>query len=224
MQSHAATTATDAVTAPIDAAVIGRMAKFATFCAQSNTDPCIDGTFHNAQDGAVEQAFDAGYATNDMGFSERSFFLALYQQAPAALSLVPVPWGDQPNAPKLAYSDAFVTSQSTCAKDPCAADAAGFAAFMTGAATKKYIAMASDLPVGESARHLIVATKPFYDDDDVKADPVYAQVVSGFLKGEVQPYLVSFTPKLQYDLLSGICPVLQQQSPGWKCKVPKKPN
>ena len=30
--------------------------------------------------------------------------------------------------------------------------------------------------------------------------------------------------KSQYDLLSGICPVLQQQSPGWKCKVPKKPN
>jgi hypothetical protein len=123
-----------------------------------------------------------------------------------------------------AYSDAFVTSQATCGKDPCAADAAAFAAFMTGAATKKYIAMAGDLPAGEPARHLIVATKPFYDDDDVKADPVYTQVVSGFLKEEIQPYLVSFTPQLQYDLLSGICPVLQQRSPGWKCKIPKKPN
>lgn len=30
--------------------------------------------------------------------------------------------------------------------------------------------------------------------------------------------------KSQYDLLSGICPVLQQQSRGWTCKVPKKPN
>ena len=48
--------------------------------------------------------------------------------------------------------------------------------------------------------------------------------MSGFLKGETQPYSSAFPPKLQYDLLSGICPVLQQQSPGWKCNVPKKPN
>jgi hypothetical protein len=75
-----------------------------------------------------------------MGFSERSFFLTLYQQTPAALSLVPVPWGDQPNAPKLAYSDAFVTNRATCGKAPCEPDAAAFAAFMTSAATKKYIA------------------------------------------------------------------------------------
>jgi thiamine pyridinylase len=224
VQSHAATTAFDAAAAPIDAAVITRMAKFGTWCAQSNTDPCIDGTFHNAKDGAVEQAFDAGYAANDMGFSERSFLLALYQQAPAELSLTAVPWGDQADAPKLAYSDAFVTSMATCGKEPCASDAAAFAAFMTSAATKKYVAMGSDLPGGDPPRHLIVATKPFYDDDDVKGDPVYTQIIAGFLKGKIQPYLTSFTPKLQYDLLSGICPVLQQQSPSWKCKIPKKPN
>lgn len=224
VQSHPATTASDAVAAPIDAAVIARLVKFGGYCALSNTDPCIDGTFHNAKDGAVEQDFVAEPAANDLGFSERSFFLALYQQSPAPLSLVPVPWGDQASAPKLAYSDAFVTSNATCGKDPCAPDAAGFAAFMTSAATKKYIAMASDLPGGDPPRHLIVATQRFYNDDDVKGDPVYAQVIRGFLKSEIQPYLTSFTPKLQYDLLSGICPVLQQQSPGWKCKVPKKPN
>jgi len=150
----------------------------------SNADPCIDGTFHNAKDGAVEQDFVAEQAANDTGFSERSFFLALYQQTPAPLILVPVPWGDQASAPKLVYSDAFVTSHVACGKDPCETDAAGFAAFMTIAATKKYIAMAGDLPGGSPARHLIVATKPFYDDDDVKADPVYAQVMSGFPRNQ----------------------------------------
>jgi hypothetical protein len=95
---------------------------------------------------------------------------------------------------------------------------------MTGAATKKYIALGSDLPAGDPARHLMVATKPFYDDDDVKTDPIYAQLASGFLKEEIRPHLNSLTPRIQYDLLSGICPVLQQQSPGWKCKVPKKPK
>jgi hypothetical protein len=224
VQSHPATTASDAVAAPIDAAVIARLVKFGAFCALSNADPCIDGTFHNAKDGAVEQAFVAEPAANDLGFSERSFFLALYQQTPAALSLVPVPWGDQPNAPKLAYSDAFVTSRAACGKDPCESDTAAFAAFMTSAATKKYIALANDLPGGDPPRHLIVATRLFYEDAGVKADPVYAQVTDGFLKGEIQPYLTSFTPRLQYDLLSGICPVLRQQSSGWKCKVPTKPN
>jgi hypothetical protein len=126
--------------------------------------------------------------------------------------------------PKLAYSDAFVANRATCGKAPCESDAAAFAAFMTSAATKKYIGLSSDLPGGDPARHLIVATGPFYDDTDVKADLVYAQVIGGFLKREIQPYLTSFTPKLQYDLLSRICPALQQQSPGWKCKVPRKPN
>lgn len=172
VQSHAGTSASDAARAPIDAAVIARLAKFGTYCALSNADPCIDGTFHNAKDGAVEQDFVAEQAANDTGFSERSFFLALYQQTPAPLILVPVPWGDQASASKLVYSDAFVTSHVACGKDPCETDAAGFAAFMTIAATKKYIAMAGDLPGGSPARHLIVATKPFYDDDDVKADPM----------------------------------------------------
>jgi hypothetical protein len=224
VQSHTAATVAEAVAAPIDPTVIARIARFGTYCASSGADPCIDGTFHNGADGALEQAFDAGYAANDIGFSERSFFLDFTSRRRLHSRLSPCLGGDQPGAPKLAYSDAFVTSRATCGKEPCATDAAGFAAFMTGAATKKYIALGSDLPGGDPPRHLIVATKPFYDDDDVKADPVYKQLASGFLKGEIRPYLNSFTPRLQYDLLSGICPILQQQSPGWKCKVPKKPN
>jgi hypothetical protein len=48
--------------------------------------------------------------------------------------------------------------------------------------------------------------------------------VADFLKSEIQPYLTSFTPKLQYDLLAGLCPLVQQYSPNWKCKLPRKPN
>jgi hypothetical protein len=102
VQNHPAATAADAAATPIDAAIIARLAKFGTYCALANADPCIDGTFHSARDGAVEQAFVVEPAANGMGFSERSFFLAFYQQTPVALTVVPVPWGDQPNAPKLA--------------------------------------------------------------------------------------------------------------------------
>jgi hypothetical protein len=222
VQSHADATVAAAAAAPMDAAVIARLARFGDSCALSNGDPCIGGTLHGARDGAVEHDFVSEQATTDLGFSERSFFLAYYQAAPAPLSLTAMPWGDQPDAPRLVYSDAFVTNHATCAKDPCESDAAGFAAFMTSAATKKYIAMAGDLPAGGPPRHLIVATKAFYDDDDVKGDAIYAQLVSGFLKRNIQPYLNSFTPKFQYDLLSSICPALKQQSPGWICKVPKQ--
>jgi hypothetical protein len=66
VQSHAATSASDAVIAPIDAAVIARMVKFGTYCALSNSG--IDGTFHSARDGAVEQAFVTEPAATDDGF------------------------------------------------------------------------------------------------------------------------------------------------------------
>jgi hypothetical protein len=217
-------TAAAAAAAPTDAAVIARLAKFGNYCSLSNGDPCIDDTFHNAKDGAVEQDFVSEQAAADIGFSERSFFLAYYQWAAASLSLTSMPWGDKPDAPRLVYSDAFMTNRATCAKDPCETDAAGFAAFMTSARTKKYIAMSTDLPRGDPPRHLLVATKPFYEDDDVKGDAIYSRLASSFLQGNIQPYLTSFTPKLQYDLLSGICPAVKQESPGWTCKVPKKPE
>jgi hypothetical protein len=95
---------------------------------------------------------------------------------------------------------------------------------MTSVPVKKYIAMAGDLPSGTPPRHVIVATKAFYSDREVKADPIYSQVVAAFLKGDLQPYLTSFTPRLQYDLLSAICPALARQNPEWKCKVPQNPD
>jgi thiamine pyridinylase len=222
VQSHADMTVAAAAAAPTDASIVARLAKFGSYCKLSSDDPCIDGTFHSAKDGSVERDFVAERAGTDLGFSERSFFLAYYQSGPVALSLAAMPWGDNPDAPRLVYSDAFVTSRTTCGKDPCEADAAGFAAFMTSVATKKYIAMAGDLP-GDPWRHLLVATKPFYEDKDVKGDPVYSRLASGFLQGNIQPYLNSFTPTLQYDLLSGICLALRNESPGWTCSA-KKPD
>jgi hypothetical protein len=227
VQNHVDMTADAAAAAPIDTDVIKRLAKFGTYCSSSNSDPCIDGTFHtanNTKDGVIEQDFDAEQAAADLGFSERSFFVAYYQSVLAPLSLTAMPWGDKPDAPRLVYSDAFLTNKAACGKDPCDADAAAFGAFMTSAATKKYIAMATDLPGGDPPRHLLVATQPFYGDKSVKGDPVYSQLGAGFLQGNLQPYLTSFTPKFQYDLLSGICPALKKESPGWKCKVPDKPE
>jgi len=154
VQSHADMTAAAAAAAPTDAAVIARLAKFGNYCLFLSGDPCIDGSLHNAKDGAVEADFVAEQAAADLGFSERSFFLAYYLSTPASLSLTAMPWGDKPDAPRLVYSDAFITNRATCGKDPCETDAAELAAFMTSAPVKKYIAMATDLPAGDPPRHL----------------------------------------------------------------------
>jgi hypothetical protein len=65
------------------------------------------------------------------------------------LSVTAMPWGDKPDAPRLVYSDAFLTNKAACGKDLCETDASAFANFTTTAATKNYIAMAADLPGGD---------------------------------------------------------------------------
>jgi thiamine pyridinylase len=224
VQSHHGSSAAVAATVPIDEAVFAKLSRFGTYCALSGSDPCIDGTYHSGPDGAVERAYVTEPAANVTGFSERSFVVALYQEKKATLWLVPVPWGDGANSPKLVYSDAFVANRITCSALPCQPDVADFAAIMTSVPVKKYIAMASDLPPGAPSRHVIAATRAFYNDREVRADPIYSQVVAVFLKADLKPYLTSFTPRLQYDLLSGICPALARQNPVWKCIVPQKPD
>ena len=137
--------------------------------------------------------------------------------------MTPLPWGNSADISAFVYSDAFVTNKRSCASSICQADNTAFSAFMTSAETKKYIAFSGDLPYGAPARHLLVATKRFYDLDDVKSDRLYSTVSSTLLKNP-RPYPNSFTAQLQYDLLSGICPVLKQKSARWKCKAPEKPK
>jgi hypothetical protein len=223
-QTHANIASNDALKMPADPVVIERMVQFGTDCTVNSGNPCTDGRYHDAPDGSVERAYGAGEAPNDLGFSERSFFLLSDTATPENLSIVPLPWGNSADARVLVYSDAFVTNKQTCASSPCQTDSMEFSNFMTSVDIKKYITFSGDLPYGAAPRHLLAASKKFYDDDDVKGDWLYSRVVSTLLEKNPRAYANTFSPKTQYDLLLGICTVLKQKNPDWKCKVPDKPN
>jgi thiamine pyridinylase len=224
IQMHTGSDMRDALKMPPDQNVIARMAELGSACDFAKSDPCVDATYHNARDGSVELAFDSEHAGADLGFSERSFYLQLFQHHPQRLALIPLPWGNTSHSRRVVYSDAFVTSKATCGNSPCQADSTGFETFMTKADTKKFIAFAEDLPAGSPPRHLLVATQPFYALKAVKADPIYTQVLSALFARDIVAYPNIFTPDLKYQLLSGICPLLKQSSPGWICKVPEPPK
>jgi thiamine pyridinylase len=210
----------DALKMPADEAVIDKMIQFGADCAINGDNPCTDNRYHKAADGSVERAFAGGEAQNDLGFSERSFFLVSDLATPQSLSVTPMPWGDSPDARPYVYSDAFVTNSQTCSSAACQADSQSFSAFMTSVGVKKNIAFSKDLPYGSAARHLLPATKAFYDPTVLKGDPIYTQVLKAFLERSPRAYLNNFTPQMQHDLLSGICTSLQKMDPKWICNVP----
>lgn len=221
VQVHPTATLAQALKMPPDPAIIHRMAQLGAFCTLATNNPCIDGSYHNAKDGSVEEAFATDHSENGTGFSERSFFIEFFDQTPRSISLVPLPWGDTPHTRRAVYSDDFVTNTATCGSGACRSDSTEFAAFMTSADTKKYIALSEDLPAGTPPRHLIVATKPFYSLSDVKDDPVYEQINNALLKSDMIAYPNSFSPQLKNQLLAGICPSLKQENSAWICKAPK---
>jgi thiamine pyridinylase len=219
-QTYPRKTTNDALKMPADGAVIDKLIQFGTDCAISSDNPCIDSRYHDAADGSVERAFAGGEAPNDLGFSERSFFLVSDLATPESLSVIPMPWGDSADARPFVYSDAFVTNSQTCSSETCQADSQAFSKFMTSVDVKKTIALSGDLPYGSTARHLLPAAKAFYDPKVLNGDPIYTQVLKTFLEKNPRAYLNSFTPSMQHELLSGICDALHKKKPEWACVAP----
>lgn len=207
-----------ALVMPPDPAIIKKISDFVSFCVFSESNGCVNGYYHNAPDGTVERVLASGNASNGLGFLERSFYIQLYEPSPQPLSLVPLPWGNTAQADRVTYSDALVTNSATCSTAPCRTDSIAFAAFLTSAKIKSYIAFSADLPPGTPPRHLLPATQPFYAQTVVKNDPVYQQA-SKFISGRLFPYPNIFTPDLQSNLLRALCPALQQPIPSWQCSA-----
>lgn len=219
--------ASEALAGTIDSEVVKRLAEVGAWCEGKEKNPCIDKTFHKAnqdKDGALEQHFDTDPTLADIGFSERSFYLDYYATEHQALHLVPFPWGDQASAAHLVYVDAFVVNAHTCEQNPCKDDAARFAQFATSVGVKKHITLSKDLKAGSPPRHLLAASRAFYEDSEIRNDAVYSQVRERLLSGPLLPYATDFTPEGQYNLLNALCPKLISDSPKWACKVPPKPE
>lgn len=210
----------NAFTSPLDANVVENLVGFATMCSGSDGNPCIDGRYHSAADGTVEKVFATGNAFLDIGFSERSFFINLYQTVPGFLMAEPVLWNTPYSSTLLLYTDAFVTNASTCGSGTCSSDSQLFTTLMTSSEMKSYIAFSSDLPAGTPARRLLAATQTFWSTTQVQQDALYQQfaVVFNGQQYTMQPFPNWFTPTQKQAMSGGVCDSLKKSLPNYSCK------
>jgi hypothetical protein len=199
---------------PPDPAVIANLKALVATCEFASANSCVDGTNHSETNGTIERVFATGNAGSDMGFSEQSFYIVLNQSVSGNIAIVPAAWGENPQP--LLYSDTFVTNKSTCSGTACQGDSAAFTSMMTGSAMKRFIAFSQDLSVDMPPRHLLVATQPFWNLDQVKADSIYEQVALAVQGGK--PFPNAFTQQKQIEMRSAICGALKAEVPNYKCK------
>jgi hypothetical protein len=200
--------------------VIAGMVALANTCAIDGSNHCTDNKYHNADNGTTEGLFAAGQASNDMGFSEQSFFIRAH--APdTPLFIISMPWG--PSQQSLLYSDTFVTSAATCGPvTACATDAQAFTTLMTSVSMKNYIVRSEDLPTGSPWRTLLVANEAFWAQGDIRAHPLYEQFAR--VLPTAVPYPNTFTAGIQTSMGQGICTALKISLPTYGCKgVPAPP-
>jgi hypothetical protein len=204
----------NAMKMPPDPTVINNIVAFTDTCTSNNTNNCTNNYYHNQANGTTEQVFATGNASDDMGFSEQSFYVFYYGWN-ASLYVTVAQWGSQ-NQPLL-YSDTFTTSRATCGPgSACATDATALSTLMTSAAMKNYIVKGQDLPQGSPWRTLLVATQPFYSQPEIMNNAMYQQFTRVFNNG--QAYVNNFTAATQQEMTSQICAALQAQRSDYYCK------
>jgi hypothetical protein len=214
-QTYGSASLSKALQMPPDPKVIDELLSLVDTCTFSQMNECIDNTFHSDPDGTKERIFAAGNSSDDLGFSEQSFYISLNQLVPGALTIIPARWGDREQP--LFYADSFVNNKATCASGQCVKDSSTFTTLMTSSAMKTYIAYSHDLTSDAPPRHLLVATSPFWDLDTVKSDPIYQQLVPIVRAG--QPFPNSFSKNLQSKMGTEICIALKNRIPGYHCKT-----
>lgn len=196
----------NAFTVPADPAVIGDLKTLTSYCATVTLtgNPCTNGTNHSLDSknpGAPERIFASGSTAVDVGFSERSFFIATAGAQPPS-TIIPVPWSTNPQP--LLYADSFVTSAANCAPgSSCTADAQAFTDMMTGLDMRNYIVKSADLAAGSPWRTLLVANAAFYEQPEIMNNRLYQQYSKVF--ATAQPFPNNFTAALQTAMKQGVC-------------------
>ncbi len=204
----------NAMVMPPDKTVINNLISLTNTCANTKeVNKCTNNTYHDASNGTTEKVFALSEVSNDMGFSEQSFYINLYGYS-QALYVTPTPWGDTPQP--LLYSDSFVTSSKMCPNGSiCADDAMAFISLMTSLDMKNYIVQSQDLSEGSPWRTLLVANDDFWQQSQIKDNPLYKQYKQ--VLTSAQPFPNDFTDKSQTDMESQICKKLKAKQPSYVC-------
>ncbi|WJV62098.1 hypothetical protein PCO86_19280 [Pectobacteriaceae bacterium CE70] len=199
---------------PPDEAVVKQLVTLSDTCEHNGINKCTNNTYHHAPNGTTEQVFATGQASTDMGFSEQSFFIQLYQSTHDPLYVTPTPWGEKPQP--LLFQDSFVSSAATCSPGSnCAADAQAFTTLMTSVAMKNYIVQSKDLPAGSPWRTLLVANQQFWQQPLITDNAYYQQLRPIFATAQAFPN--NFTEQVQTEMATQICTALKQQQPMFVC-------
>jgi thiamine pyridinylase len=205
----------NALSMPPDPTVIANLKALVDTCELGSGNPCIDGTNHGEPVGTIERIFANGNASSDLGFSEQSFYVITNQSIAGELAIVPMTWGE--TSQPLLFSDTFVTNKSTCSSDTCQLDSSIFTSLMTSLNTKNYISFSQDLSPDMPPRHLLVATQLFWNQEQVKEDPLYQQIVPVLQTG--QPFPNEISKLQQLEMSFAICAALKEKLPNYKCKL-----
>jgi len=198
---------------PPDPVVIQNLTSLVSTCLFSGANNCVDNTYHKQPTGTTEKIMATGNASSDMGFSEQSFYILLYQTVAGTTYAIPLPWGKI--AQPVLFTDAFVNNSSTCAGGACADDSQALTTLMTSASMKTFIAYSQDLPVGTPPRHLLVATQPFWSQPEVQQDALYQQFSPVLQSG--QPFPNWFTPANHTAMYTQVCAALKKRTPTYVC-------
>ncbi|WP_269714135.1 hypothetical protein [Caulobacter sp. NIBR2454] len=196
-------------------APINNLIKLTDTCAVGSTNNCTNGVYKSAQDnqnGSIEKYYATGQTSGNMDFSEQTFYVNLYGDAP--IYVTPGTWGNYPQP--LLYADAFVSSSANCQPStPCGSDATAFTTLMTGVAMKNYITSSQDLPAGTPWRTLLVANANFWNQPQIQNNGLYRQFAR--VLPTAQPFPNTITAEQQTQMKGQVCTALQAQRPAYAC-------
>lgn len=200
---------------PPDPQAISNMVTLTDTCAAYGYNNCTNNSFHSQPNGTTELWFARNYASNDVGFSEQSFYMNYYQIT-YPLYAVPMPWGPFPQP--LLYADGLVTSSTTCRPaTPCSRDAQNFMNMITDPQTKLLIVTSADYQGTQPWRTLLVPSQDFYKLPQISRNVLYQQYARVF--ADAQPFPNSFTAAQQTQMATQICQALKQFRSGYYCST-----
>ncbi|MCK4765403.1 MAG: hypothetical protein KAW12_24590 [Candidatus Aminicenantes bacterium] len=171
----------DALTGPLDAAVVGLLNTAASLCTdEASANPCIDFTYKDNTQSMSD--FAKGEYDGFIGFSESMNTIAQQGVSSSDYYIGNFPFGnDNEQAYSLYYSDVFVIRQD-CEGD-CITATTAFIRYMIKLDTFKWIVKTEDSSTPAIPRYVIPSREGVFDLPDIQADQYYQRIKVAIYSG-----------------------------------------
>ncbi|BAY46336.1 thiaminase-1 [Scytonema sp. HK-05] len=179
-----------------DKVVMQSFNKFSKECVTNGKNPCLDGTYNDANLSAKN--FADGKVDTFFGYSERLNFILKEGVNTKDVKISSIPLGQRKNP--ILFVDAFVL-RNDCNK-ACQEAAAKFVAYMNAPQTHEWILMSQDAGNQAIPRYLIPATLSAFQTPEVRQNSYYRVIESETKKG--LPYPNSGFTKIREEMEKNI--------------------